>query len=243
MDTSLADALSRDVWTLGQAFYFTEATKAAGETLGLNVVEFYGLGRGGVLGPVDLDELEAAFVFFPRATLGYFWARAGEVDVLEVAAAHVAAADAFAEEAFAQVDGAALAAVAEATEAVAAAVAPGRYALYDGYRAMARPEGAPARAYRGLIELRELRGGVHIEAVVEAGLSPAEAAYLDDEGIFRLHGYGDADIPEVTEELRERRAQAEARTSQMIEAYLGTLSAEQREGLAAGVLAMRAALG
>ena len=37
----------------GAAFYFAPATIARGQELGLDRVQFYGLGRGGVLGDVE----------------------------------------------------------------------------------------------------------------------------------------------------------------------------------------------
>jgi hypothetical protein len=242
VDTAFADALAPDAWTVGQAFYFGDEAKSRAAELGINVIEFYGLGRGGVLGAVSADDVEAAFTFFPRSIIDYFWARAGGLDVTEVARVHLEAADAFARRAFASLDRDLLEGVANATEAVLAAVEPGRFVLVDGYRRLPRPDDVVALAYRGVVELRELRGGVHIEAVAAEGLSAPEAAYLDDEGLFRLHGYGDADIPEVTDELRARRRRAEEATSAEMARYLDGLSEAQREALARGLAAMRGAL-
>ena len=79
-------------------------------------------------------------------------------------------------------------------------------------------------AYYWSIVLRELRGGVHTDAVVAASLSAAEACQLDHGGMsFGLHGYGDDDRTEETEELVARRGAVEVDTSKRMAALLEVL--------------------
>jgi hypothetical protein len=90
--------------------------------------------------------------------------------------------------------------------------------------------------------LRELRGGIHIDSTREAGLTPAQARYLENAAIFKLHGYGDDDVPEVSDDLHGAKAHAETLTSAQMDRYLDALSDEQRAALAAGAVAMNEAL-
>ncbi len=90
--------------------------------------------------------------------------------------------------------------------------------------------------------MRELRGGVHIEAVRAVGLAASEACYLDDVGSFKLHGYGDADVPTVTPALVAAKAAAEQATDEAMAARFEVLSEGERAALAGGVDAMVAAL-
>ena len=120
----------------------------------------------------------------------------------------------------------------------------GRWPLVDGYLALAVPEGPVHEAYYWSIVLRELRGGIHTEVVIAAGLTASEACQLDRGGAyFGLHGYGDEDRVEETEELRARRLAAEDETTAAMAALLGAIDSTQRKDLAAGALAMHEAGG
>ena len=89
-------------------------------------------------------------------------------------------------------------------------------------------------AYYWSIVLRELRGGVHTEAVVDVGLTAAEACQLDHGGLsFALHGYRDEDRAEETDELVATRLAAETDTSKRMAVLLETLDDTQRQALAA----------
>ena len=65
----LAQRLARPIGALGAAFYFDPGTVEAAAALGINVYEFYGLGRGGVLGDVDVAMVQDAFHFFHPRTI------------------------------------------------------------------------------------------------------------------------------------------------------------------------------
>ena len=58
---------------------------------------------------------------------------------------------------------------------------------------------AAAGAYRAAILLRELRGGVHTDAVKAAGLSPVTACQFNrdrDLDNFKMHGFSEEDLVE-----------------------------------------------
>ena len=239
----LAQRLARPVGALGAGFYFDPGTVEAAAALGINVYEFYGLGRGGVLGDVDVEAVGDAFYFFHPRTIDLLWRAAREkADPVAVAREHVAAAYAYADRTFGALPLDLAEATARCARVVLAADPLGEHPLADGYRGVAAPSDPVHDAYLAVIALRELRGALHIEAVAAAGLSPAEACYLDDPSIFKLHGYRDEDVPEVSPELEAKKSRAEAATDAAMAERLRVLSEGDREALARGVEAMAAAM-
>jgi ferredoxin len=97
-------------------------------------------------------------------------------------------------------------------------------------------------AYLGTILLRELRGGVHIHAVNEVELAVPAACYLQEPSVFTMHGYKDGDVPEVTEELTEKKRRAEELTNDAVATCFEVLSDEERDALAEGTRLMFDAL-
>ena len=239
----LAQRIARPIGALGAGFYFDPGTVEAALGLGLNVYEFYGLGRGGVLGDVGTEAVTDAFYFFHPRTIDLIWSRAREkADPVAVAREHVAAAYAYAERTFGALPRELIDETARCARAVLAADPLGAHPLADGYRCVTAPTDPVQDAYLGVIALRELRGALHIEAVTAEGLSPAEACYLDDPSIFALHGYRDEDVPAVSPELEASKARAEAATDVAMAERLSVLSEGERSVLARGVEAMAAAM-
>jgi len=154
----------------------------------------------------------------------------------------VAAAYAFADDTFGAIPTDVLANFALAVHKLAAAVPSGHHALFDGYKQFDTPANPVHSAYLGAILLRELRGCVHIDAIAEAGITAAQAAYLQDAGIFKLHGYTDEDVPTVTPELEAKKKRAEEITSTTMARYFEVLSDDERAAVREGALAMEAAL-
>ena len=239
-----ADALAEPIGRIGSWFYFAPSTAARGEELGLDVISFYALGRGGVLGDPTPQQVEDVFHFFKTGVIAAMYAKGLAVQPPSVGVpAHLAAADAFALATFGAVSVTVLDDFTAATLALADTLPISRWPLYDGYRSLGLPGGNGADAYRSAIWLRELRGGVHTDAVVEANLSPVVACYLDNDGrYFAMHGFTDADVPVVDDSHREVREAVERDTSERMAALLGGIDEEQREALVAGALAMKPAL-
>jgi hypothetical protein len=239
----LASLTADPIQVLGMSFYFDPLTKAKGQELGINVYEFYGLGRAGTLGDVDASTVFDVFRFFDPSLIEFFWTNAkAKADPIAVAAQHVQAAYDFADRTFGGVDLGVLADFAEAARCVVDAQPAGVCPLVDGYRQYPAPSDPVHGAYLGTIFLRELRGGVHIHAVGEVGLSAIEACYIQGPDVFSLHGYKEDDIPVVTEELREKKRRAEELTSAAIGSAFAILSDAQRDSLATGTTAMFNAL-
>jgi hypothetical protein len=239
----LATLTADPIQTLGMSFYFDPLTGERAKEHGLNVYEFYGLGRAGTMGDVDTATVFEAFTFFNPSTIDFLWTRAKtKADPVTTAADHLLAAYAFADRTFGGVDLTVLARFASAARRVVDAQPSGDCPLVDGYRRFPAPADPVHAAYLGTIFLRELRGGVHIQAINEVGLTPLIACYLQDPAVFTLHGYQADEAPEVTTELEGKKAHAEALTSAAMQKCLDVLSDVEREALAAGTLAMLDAL-
>ena len=241
--TDLARTLCDPVQTLGASFYFDPQTAERAHEQGLNVFEFYGLGRAGTLGDVDVATVDRAFTFFHPRVYDMLWSNArAKADPVATAERHLEAAYEFADRTFGAIDPALLARVGASAHQVLAAVPDERHLLVDGYRQYPTPTSAVHAAYLGTILLRELRGGVHIEAVADAGLSAIEACYLQGAGTFKLHGYLDEEAPAVTTEHEAKKVRAEELTEEKMAAYLEVLDDGERQALAEGVRAMFDAL-
>ena len=240
----LAAVLADPIQILGMSFYFDELTKVRGKEHGINVVEFYGLGRAGVLGDVDTSIVVDAFTFFDPSLIDYFWTSAKtKADPVSTASAHLDAAYEFADRTFGGVDAGLLALFSDAARQVIEAQPLGVCLLVDGYRQFPAPSDPVHGAYLGTILLRELRGGLHIRAVADAELDIVAACYLQGPEVFALHGYKEDAAPVVTEELREKKRRAEELTNAAMAAAFAALTDEQRDSLAEGATQMFEALG
>jgi len=238
--TAIADPLGH---VAGATFYFSPASTTRASAIGIDVVSLYAAGRGAVLGDVDPAEVDEVFFFFKPGMIGaVVEASRSVVPVPVVLEAHLAAADDFALATFGGIDEGTLAEFDTAAAAVVAGLPQGEWPLVDGYRAAPVP-GAPApAAFRRAILLRELRGGVHRQAVEAAGLTGAVACQFDrGDDYYRLHGFGDEDRVEATPEVLAAKDAAESATDARMGALLGALDGPGLEALVAGALAMDAA--
>ena len=237
-------AIAEPLGTLGASFYFSPQAIAIGETIELDVVTFYAAGRGGVLGDIDVIEVDEVFFFFKDGMVASMMekARAGAPRDLAVTK-HLEAASAFANDTFGGIDESTLDAFIAAASALVGTLPTGRWPIVDGYRSLPIPSGSAAAAYQFAVIIREVRGGVHTDAIKAAGLSDAEAVQLYAGGsMLGLHGYGEDDTVEETPELIARRIAAEDDTNARMVSLLESLSDTQREALVAGSDAMLAAL-
>lgn len=240
---TLATTTANPIQTLGMSFYFDPLTGVRAKENGVNIVEFYGLGRGGTLGDVDEATVVDAFFFFHPRFLNRAWTLAKEkADPVTIAANYVHTAYEFADRTFGAIDRTVLANFAAAAHKVVAGVERGHHQLVDGYRQYEVPSDPVHAAYLGAILMRELRGCVHIDAVNEAGITAIEACYAQDPIIFTLHGYLEDEIPVVTTETQAKKERAEELTSAQMADYFSVLSDDERQDLANGALAMFDAL-
>jgi hypothetical protein len=239
-----AAAIAEPIGRAGSWFYFTPSTAEHGQRVGLDVVGFYALGRGGVLGNPTPGEVNDVFYFFKPSFVEAMYGEALAKQTPQVAVpAHLDAADDFARQTFGAIPTETLVAFTHAATVLIASLPTGEWPIVDGYRSHPIPDDVAASAYRYVILMRELRGGVHTDAVKASGLTGLQSCYLDNDGrSFALHGFTDDDIPEVDVAMRQRRLDAENDTTVRMAALLGILTDEQQGSLIEGALAMRSAL-
>ena len=169
MSTSIAERTRPVVTGLSANFMLDGATYAVAGDAGFNGMDFYGAGRGGVLGDVSADVVAAAFVFFNPSVVAAAWE--GSRDVMSRAAA----AELFAgclvtwagEHLDDDVDWARLA---ELAGKVVDRVLIGGVPVFAGWKALPVPSDAKAAALHQLNALRELRMARHGAAVTVVGL-------------------------------------------------------------------------
>jgi hypothetical protein len=231
-----ATAIGPPLGTVGAAFYFAPEAVTRAEGIGLDVVSLYAAGRGGVLGDRTPAEVDEIFYFFKAGLIAGVVAsartKAAPADILD---AHLGSADDFAVGTYGAVDPEVLSRFDDAAARVVAELPTGRWPLVDGYRAQPTPEAPAASAYRRAVLLRELRGGIHRDAVEAAGLSAAVACQFDrGDDYYRLHGFGDADRVAETPATLEARADAERATDVAVAGVLTILDEGELEGLVAG---------
>jgi hypothetical protein len=243
--TTAASTIAGPVGDVAANFYFSKQAIARGEAIGLDVVCLYGAGRASMLGGVDPETADAIFYFFKPGMIAAVVTRGRSLASEDaIATAHLGAADDYAEATFAAVDSATLGAFTDAVAALVATVPSGFWPLFDGYRSAPTATTAAAQAYRAAILLRELRGGVHTDAVKACGLSPATACQFNrDLDNFKLHGFSDDDMVEYTPEIEAQKAEAEAATTAQMAALFAPLSETQLEAIVAGTNALVATLG
>lgn len=231
------------VGRLGSAFYFVPETVASGKEIGLGGLRYYFLGRGGVLGDVEAPVVQSAFGYFAAELVAAMWDSARERCSLtprEVGRRYVEDSREFGRRNFGSVEG--LDAFCAAAEKVVAGVDPAGLALYAALGAEPLPEDGPARAMQLLTVLRELRGSVHLLAVVAAGVEPRRAHYFRRPGDYATFGYPEDSAPVVDDDLRAAMAAVDAHTDRLMVGAVAPLDDGERAAMAAAVTSMQAAL-
>ncbi|HEX3796521.1 MAG TPA: hypothetical protein VHV57_18650 [Acidimicrobiales bacterium] len=235
---AIASPLAAEV---GPAFYFDGATVARGAELGLDVFQFYALGRGGVLGNVETPVIVSAFGYFNAATVDQLWNTARAIVEPRVAArAFMECGHEFGRTHFGDV--ANLKEYCAAAETVTAAVHPAGLALFAGLAGEPLPTDLPARAMHLAALLREFRGSAHLVAIVANEIEPKVAHYIRRPEMMGVFGYSPEEVPAVTDAERTRLVQADAMTDRLVAGPYGVLNDEQADALVAGLQAMKAAL-
>ena len=198
---------------------------------------YYVAGRGGVLGNVDADVITASFGFFEPKIVRAMWDIGVAVEGGAAAAARYGAAcAAFGRLRLAGFEGADR--VNELAERVAKGADVTGLPLFAGWRNQPLPDDALGRAYFLMHLLRELRGGVHLMAVVATGLGPRAAVFASG-GETMANQFGWAgpydDLAGVTKQAAE-----ELTDEILIRLYGPWLTADEVAELAGLVAGMRA---
>jgi hypothetical protein len=229
---------TRDLIAIGGAFMLTPATTERGAALGLDFGEFYALGRGGVLGDVDADVVVATFGYFTRDLVQHFWNGAKEkVAPPDAALAYADACRAWGREHLASVP--AVDDIAGLLERASVAASPVGAPLFGGWRAVPLPDDAPGRMMQLMHVMRELRGGLHLDAVLAAGLTPLQALTLNAPDQVALFGWSEG-APDA-ESLRAALERAEDTTDRLLAHAFEAFTDDERTRLADATAAVTAA--
>ncbi len=174
---------------------------------------FYMAGRGGVLGDVDADVVTAAMAFMRPELVREAWQSGG--DLLprpEAVDRFIGCAHDWARNAFAAVPS--LDRFNDLSGRMVAAFSPVGVPLAAGWRAVPLPDDPAAKAIQLVHVLRELRGGLHIAAVLAHGVSLVDAVMATEgEMVAGMYGW-DPPYPDV-EAARAAKAPAENTTNEM----------------------------
>lgn len=209
---------ARSVANIGARFMLDPAVYAAGDAdHGFHGMDFYFVGRGGMLGDVEPAVAAAAFGFFPPAVVELMWASGTSVMAASQASReYVAACAKWGCNHFgADIDYAELA---ELSARVVAAGPTAGFPLFAGWQkaaASVSTDDAKGAAMVLLTALRELRGGAHLVAVTAAGVEPLDAV-LHTGGVpnAQLFGYAEP-YPDVSQ-LGETMEAIERTTNRIV---------------------------
>jgi hypothetical protein len=128
----------------------------------------------------------------------------------------------------------------DAAETLVDAVDRASLPLFAGIAAEPLPDHPAARAYRNICILRELRGSVHLLAIVATGVSPLVAHTIrrpDD-----VTSFGWESAPDISDDDRARLAVADELTDRLLVPPVEALTDDQREAFVTGVEVIRAHL-
>ncbi len=228
------------IGTIGAAFYFHPDTVARGKEAGLDGFRFYILGRGGVLGNVEPAVVHGAFGYFHPALIAKMWTTASErVAPRDAARLYHQCAHDLGRSKLADVEG--LDGFIDAASQIIESVEGASLPLFTAMRAEPVPEDPPAAAIHQAMVLRELRGSVHLLALVSQGLDSATAHAIKRPADVTVFGYETA--PDITADDRATWQRAEELTDQLLVPAYSSLSDDQAQALVAGTAAIATALG
>lgn len=210
-------------------FMMDGATYERGGALGFEGIDFYFLGRAGVLGDVPAPVVTATLVFFAPATVEAAWERGRRVMApADAAGAFAGCAHAWAEAHLP--DGVDYGRLAELEGRVVGGASPAGVPLFVGWRQLPLPEAPKARALHQMQLLRELRGGLHAGAVLAEGLGPAEAVSVRTPFMASLFGWSELPDAEPAKAAWER---AEEGTDRALARHLAVLDEAELDELVA----------
>lgn len=235
----LVQATSKLLNDVGAAVYFHADTLARGKELGIDGFAFYILGRGGVLGDCEPGTVTSAFGYFHPDVMTKMWNRGREIlDPRQAGRELLACGHRIGEATLGGIDPSVLDGFNQAAATWRANVDVAGLTLYAAIDAEPMPDNLSpaAAAFHHAMVLRELRGSVHLLAVVASGLTGAQAHAIkrpDDVAAF-----GWAEPVEVDDNDRAALDAAEKLTDQLMAPSISALSVEEGEALVAGTEAI-----
>ncbi len=221
--SEFARNVGKKIGPLGAAFMMHGETGQYGESIGLPFLEFYVLGRGGVLGNVEPNVAVEAFGFFEPTLVANTWNAARQkMDPSEASEHYAKACAEWGRKRLSNIDS-----LDEfnklAERAIAANTAPG--ALFNGWKDATLPDDATGRAMVLIHVLREMRGGAHIEAVARTGIDPKVALATNAPRMYAIFGWAD-EMPTPDADLAAR---TETVTDELVAPAFEGLDEAERE--------------
>lgn len=225
---------------LGSAFYFTPATLARGKELGLRGMQYYIVGRGGVLGDAEPSVIRSAFGYFKPSVIADAWTSGAAVMTPRAAGrAYFESCASHGRTTLAGVAG--LDAFAAAAGAVNDAADDAGLALYAGIKSEPLADDVAARAFQLITVLREFRGSAHLIALRSVGITDHVAHFIKRPDAVKTFGWSDDDVPEITPELTDLMTAAEALTDRIVTPAYAVLDHAQQTALVDGLAAIKVA--
>lgn len=216
---------------VGGAYYFTPETLAHGKSIGLNGLQFYFGGRGGVLGDVEEPVVTSAFAYFAPSMVKKFWDGAKAVmPPRQIAREHFTCAHEFGRNLIGAIEG--LVEFNEIAAKVRTTIDPAGLALYAGLAGEPMPADPQAAAYQHIMVLREFRGSAHIVAILGSGLDIHVADAISSPENIKVHGYPEDALPVPTDEERAIMRRADALTNELTAKAYAVLTATERQHFA-----------
>ena len=225
----------------GWAYYFVPETEAEGKELGLDLFQFYVLGRGGVLGDVEAEVVVSAFGYFNPTVLGPMWESAKAIaGPRDAARAHFECCAELGRSRLTDIEG--LEAYCDAAGAVNAAADSVGLPLYAGFHAEPLVDDIPGRAMQLTAVLREFRGSAHLLAVRASGLDAQTAHFITRPNDVGMFGWSPDDPPPIGPEQRQAMERAEALTDAIVAPAYAVLDDAGSGALVRGIEGIAAAL-
>jgi hypothetical protein len=235
--TAIATAAKDMIGRLGGAFMVSREAKAYADETGFADWTPYLRGRCGVLGEVDADVVASSVGFFSVDLVRKAWEAGRSLPAEEAARRYATVCRHFARRKLAGLAETDADRLAELLEAVAVNADVIGAPIAAGWRAMPLPDDGRARVIQLAHVLRELRGGLHLVAVLSCGLTPLEAVLTgrsaltpDSEGNARYFGWPEP-YPQPTATVRKRRADAEDLTDVLVAPAFRVLSGPEADEL------------
>ncbi|HEY8544896.1 MAG TPA: hypothetical protein VIL36_07605 [Acidimicrobiales bacterium] len=189
----IATAAAKAVGGLSEGFMSDPATYAHGAEQGYKGIDFYFVGRAGVLGDVDADVVAAALVFFNPDVVHKAWASSAAVlPRLEAAAAWAACGARWADRHLG--DDLDWARLDELAAKVVDEASPSGAPIFAGLRRLAVPSDPKQAALHRCNCLRELRMARHGAAVIATGLDVADAVRHRSPHMLGIYGWEDRPV-------------------------------------------------
>jgi hypothetical protein len=225
----LAKRLAKPIGDLPSNFMLDSATYERGNELGFDGIDFYVCGRAGTLGDVDAGVVSAAMVFFNPSMIRRRWERGCQVMPPRQAAEEFATClhnwSSYHLEADLDYE-----MVADLLGRLIGAASPTGAPLFAAWLTLTEPPDPAQLVMHRLNALRELRGAMHSNAVLAAGLDPLIALLIKTPFMAGIFGWEEP-YPDV-ELARDAWQEAEVATNRAMGRVLKVLDKTEQDRLA-----------